>query len=72
MLSALGQFAYTLIVLLALAFGALFAMSGAVLCVVDRALDHRRGAAKRWGAPLAIIGLALFFLGSNAVAGLAL
>ncbi|CAN5774112.1 hypothetical protein BH11PSE6_BH11PSE6_01770 [soil metagenome] len=65
------EFAHTLIVLLALAFGALFTMSGAVLAVVDRqATTH--GAATRWGAPLAIIGLALFFLGSNAVAGLAL
>ncbi len=71
MLAALGQFACTLIVLLEIALGALFTMSGAVLVAVDRA-PFVHDTMGRLGAALTAIGLGLFFLGSRGFAGLAL
>ena len=70
MLPALGEIAYTLIVLFEVAFGALFTMSGAVLVVVDA--PSVRGVIGRLGIALFAIGLGLFFLGSRGFARLAL
>ncbi len=71
MLPALGEFAYTLIVLVEIAAGALFSMSGAVLIVVEW-YPLMRGAGGRYGAALAIVGVALFLHGSIGFASLAI
>ncbi|WCM29183.1 hypothetical protein NDN01_09985 [Sphingomonas sp. QA11] len=71
MLAALGTFAYTLLVLIEIALGAFFTMSGSVLVVVDRMLAlHSK--MPQLGAALALTGLALFFLGAYGLARLPL